>query len=42
MIRGDGAFTESALGFDAYAEAMERKLLRELKAMLLGQLAPQP
>ena len=42
VIRGDGAFTESALGFDAYAEAMERKLLRELKAMLLGQLAPQP
>jgi hypothetical protein len=42
VIRGDGAFTESALGFDAYAAAMERKLLRELKPMLLGQLTPRP
>ena len=38
VIQGPDAFVEVALGFDDYAEAMRRKLLKELKAQPVGQL----
>lgn len=37
VIRGHGAFVEVALGYEDYAAAMERKLLRELNSQVLGQ-----
>jgi len=37
VIRGTDAFVEVALGFEDYANAMERKLLRELQSVALGQ-----
>ncbi len=37
VIRGADAFVESALGFEDYAAAMERKLLKELQSLALGQ-----
>ncbi|WP_375256076.1 DUF1194 domain-containing protein [Yoonia sp.] len=37
VIRGPGAFVEVALGYEAYAQAMERKLLRELASLVIGQ-----
>jgi len=36
VIRGSGAFVEVALGFEDYAAAMERKLLRELQSLALS------
>ena len=42
IIQGHGAFIEVALGFDDYAEAMTRKLLRELETFAIGALAPLP
>ncbi len=36
VLRGADAFIETALGFDSYADAMERKLLRELASLALG------
>lgn len=36
VIVGPDAFIEVALGFDNYAEAMERKLLRELDGLVLS------
>ncbi|WP_281983998.1 DUF1194 domain-containing protein [Thalassorhabdomicrobium marinisediminis] len=42
VIRGPAAFVEVAQGFDDYATAMRRKLLRELQAMAIGQLATVP
>lgn len=36
VIRGTGAFVEVALGFEDYAAAMERKLLRELQSLALS------
>ncbi|MEY1556190.1 DUF1194 domain-containing protein [Yoonia sp. R2331] len=36
VLRGPGAFLEIANGFENYASAMERKLIRELSAMVLG------
>lgn len=36
VIRGTGAFVEAALGFEDYADAMERKLLRELQSLALS------
>ena len=36
VIRGPGAFTETALGFAEFAAAMERKLLRELQGLAIG------
>ena len=36
VILGPDAFVEVALGFDGYAEAMERKLLRELDGLVLS------
>lgn len=38
VIQGPDAFVEIALGFENYAEAMRRKLLRELKAQPIGAL----
>ncbi len=44
VIRGPGAFIEVAHGFDDYADAMRRKLLRELSVQVIGQAdaLPQP
>lgn len=39
VVRGPGAFVEDALGFEDYAAAMERKLLRELSGIAVGQLS---
>ena len=36
VLRGPGAFVEVALGFEDYAAAMERKLLRELASIAIG------
>lgn len=36
VIRGPGAFVETAVGFQNYAAAMERKLLRELQSLALS------
>lgn len=38
VISGPGAFVETASGFANYAAAMERKLLRELQVIAIGQL----
>ena len=40
VIRGPGAFVETALGFEDYAAAMERKLLRELQSLALSDARP--
>lgn len=37
VIRGPDAFVETAIGFEDYAAAMRRKLLRELKTFAIGQ-----
>ena len=36
VIRGAGAFTETIIGFDDYARAIKRKLLRELAPVIAG------
>ena len=36
VIRGPGAFVEVALGYEAFAAAMERKMIRELASMAVG------
>ncbi|MDA7964247.1 DUF1194 domain-containing protein [Ruegeria sp.] len=41
VIRGPGAFVEVALGFDAYEDAMTRKLIKELEGLILSELSPQ-
>ncbi|WP_420860276.1 DUF1194 domain-containing protein [Marivivens marinus] len=41
VIRGPGAFIETALGFDDYEAAMRRKLIRELQTIAIG-MAPLP
>lgn len=38
VIRGPGAFVETALGFEDYENAMTRKLLRELQGLSLAVL----
>ncbi|MEM7723694.1 MAG: DUF1194 domain-containing protein [Pseudomonadota bacterium] len=38
VIRGPGAFVEYARNFDEFAEAMRRKLERELRVFILGDL----
>ena len=38
VIQGPGAFVEYARNHDDFAETMRRKLERELRAMILGQL----
>lgn len=40
VIRGPGAFAEPADGFEDYARAMKKKLLRELDALAIGALPP--
>lgn len=40
IIRGPGAFVEFASNHDDFADAMQRKLERELRVMILGELAP--
>jgi hypothetical protein len=40
IIHGPAAFVEVALGYEDYADAMRRKLLRELSTMPLGQVLP--
>ena len=40
VIRGPGAFVETAARFDDYAAAMERKLLRELQSIAIGDARP--
>lgn len=42
VILGPGAFVETALGFDAYEDAMTRKLIRELDAFVLSQAEMHP
>jgi len=37
VMRGPGAFVEVALGYEDYAATMERKLLRELASIAIGQ-----
>jgi len=39
VIRGPDAFVEVALGYEDYAAAIERKLLRELASIAIGQLS---
>ena len=41
VIRGPGAFVERADGFEDYARAMKKKLLREINALAVGSL-PAP
>lgn len=40
VIVGPDSFVETALGFDGYADAMARKLERELETVVIGQVAP--
>ncbi|NOD47077.1 MULTISPECIES: DUF1194 domain-containing protein [unclassified Ruegeria] len=40
VISGPNAFVEVALGFEAYAEAMTRKLIRELDSLVLSEASP--
>ncbi|WP_170396346.1 DUF1194 domain-containing protein [Ruegeria arenilitoris] len=40
VILGPDAFVEVALGFDAYEDAMTRKLIRELEGLILSNLHP--
>lgn len=41
--RGDGAFVETASGFEDFSAAMTRKLFRELNDVMVGELdAPHP
>ncbi|WP_257894582.1 DUF1194 domain-containing protein [Gymnodinialimonas phycosphaerae] len=42
VIHGPGAFVEYALNHDDFAEAMRRKLERELRAMIFGEASPPP
>jgi len=37
VIKGPGSFIEIANGFSDYANAMERKLIRELSTIIIGQ-----
>ena len=40
VILGPNAFVEVALGFEAYEEAMVRKLIRELEGLILSDARP--
>lgn len=42
IIRGPGAFVEFAVNHDDFAEAMRRKLERELRALILGEVLAPP
>ncbi len=41
VILGPDAFVEVALGFEAYEDAMTRKLIRELQGIILSQASDQ-
>ena len=41
VIQGRDAFVEVALGFEDYARAIKRKLLKELATQPLGELSPE-
>lgn len=38
VIKGPGAFVETARGFEDFGEAMRRKLIRELNTLMVGRL----
>jgi len=40
VISGADAFVQTAIGFGEYAEAMERKLVRELATLVVSQATP--
>ncbi|MEL7212910.1 MAG: DUF1194 domain-containing protein [Pseudomonadota bacterium] len=40
VLRGPGAFVETALGFRDFERAMTRKLIRELEGLVIGRLMP--
>lgn len=40
VLHGQGAFLETALGFEDFEAAMVRKLKKELSVLILGSLAP--
>lgn len=40
VIRGPGAFVEIAYGFEEFEDTMARKLYREIRAQVIGQLSP--
>ena len=42
VLRGPDAFVETALGFEDFQNAMERKLLRELSSLTLSDLRRSP
>lgn len=42
VIKGFGAFVETAEDFDDFGNAMRRKLVRELSTMMLGAAGPAP
>lgn len=42
VIRGPGAFVEEAHGFDGFAKAMRRKILREISGLFASNVAPVP
>jgi hypothetical protein len=39
VLHGPGAFVETALGYEDYADAMKRKLLKELQTLVVGDAA---
>ena len=39
VLHGPGAFVETALGYEDYADAMKRKLLKELQTLVVGEAA---
>ena len=41
VLHGPGAFIETALGYEDYADAMKRKLLRELQTLVVGEADPR-
>lgn len=40
VIHGPGAFVETAVGFEDFADAMARKLIREMQVRAIGALPP--
>lgn len=40
VIMGEGAFVETALGYEDFTKAMTRKLLREIETLTLSRLDP--
>jgi hypothetical protein len=42
VVRGPGAFIETASGFQDFARAMERKLLREISVPVIGMMPGVP